>query len=157
MWAIFRALGASRSGKGITVASYEEHAAEAKESENGPMRKLCLRGLFQTDARVAQVLLSTMLAGRLFRAQAGQGKNSIGSVPSLRARISNKDRGARMSSNGHNSALSPQLKSWLDNVVVPALVRQYLAQLEGEKSLAPDAEPVVESRPAHPAIIEETR
>jgi hypothetical protein len=38
-----------------------------------------------------------------------------------------------MSSNGHNSALSPQLKSWLDNVVVPALVRDYLAQQEAEK------------------------
>ena len=57
-----------------------------------------------------------------------------------------------MSSNKHSSTLSPQLKSWIDNVIVPALVRQYLARLEPEKSLATGAEPVVESRLAHTAI-----
>ena len=56
-----------------------------------------------------------------------------------------------MSSNKHNSTLTPQLKSWLDNVVVPALVREYMSRLEPEKSLATGAEPVVESRLAHAA------
>jgi hypothetical protein len=78
LWAIFRALGASWSGKGITVASYEEHATEAKENENGPMRKPCLRGLLQGDTHMAQILLRAMRPSRLFRAAAGQGKNPIG-------------------------------------------------------------------------------
>ncbi len=57
-----------------------------------------------------------------------------------------------MSSNKHNSTLTPQLKSWLDNVVVPALVRQYLAQLERQKSLASESEPTVEFASARAAI-----
>ena len=78
-------------------------------------------------------------------------------MPSLRARISDKDRGDLMSSNGDNPMLTPDLRSWIDNCVVPALVREYLARLECENSLAPEGEPIVESRPAHAAIIEETR
>lgn len=58
---------------------------------------------------------------------------------------------ARPKNQRHNS-LTPELKGWLDRVIVPALVRQYLARLEPEKSLATDAEPVVESRLAHAAI-----
>ena len=61
-----------------------------------------------------------------------------------------------MSNKGDNPTLSPQLKSWIDNVLVPALVRQYLARLECEKKLAIEAEPTVESAPAH-AVIEGER
>ncbi len=61
-----------------------------------------------------------------------------------------------MSNNGHNSTLTPELRSWIDNCVVPGLLREYLAALESEKMLATRAEPVVESRLAH-AAIEETR
>ena len=61
-----------------------------------------------------------------------------------------------MSSNGQGR-LPAALKSWLDNVVIPGLVREYLARPESEKMLATEAEPVVESRPAHAAIIKETR
>ena len=56
-----------------------------------------------------------------------------------------------MSSNDHNSTLTPELRSWIDNVVAPALVREYVARLECENSLAPEGEPVVESRLAHAA------
>ena len=56
-----------------------------------------------------------------------------------------------MSNNGHNSTPTPELRSWIDNVVAPALVRQYLARLESEKMLATSAEPVVESGLAHAA------
>jgi hypothetical protein len=157
LWGIFQALGASWSGKGITLGSYEESGTEAKESENGPMRKFRLRGLLQDDAQLAQVLFRPMFSSRLFRAAAGQGKNSIGSVPSLRARISHTDDGDRMRSNGHNSALSPQLKSWIDRVIVPALVREYVARLEPENSLATSAEPTVDSVAAHAAIAEGER
>jgi hypothetical protein len=55
------------------------------------------------------------------------------------------------------NGLSPELKSWIDSVIVPALVREYLARLECEKSLAPSAEPAVDSPPAHTAIVEEER
>ncbi len=77
-------------------------------------------------------------------------------MPSLRARISDTDDGDRMSSNGENP-LPAAVKSWLDNVVIPGLVREFLARLECENSLAPEGEPIVESRPAQSAIIEETR
>lgn len=32
--------------------------------------------------------------------------------------------------------LDPDLKSWLDNVVIPALVREYLAEIEKQNRLA---------------------
>jgi hypothetical protein len=32
--------------------------------------------------------------------------------------------------------LDPALKSWLDNVIIPALVRDYLAELEKQNRLA---------------------
>ncbi len=62
-----------------------------------------------------------------------------------------------MSSTAHNSTLTPSLRSWLDNVVIPGLVREYLARLECEKMLATEAEPTVESAPAHAAVAEEGR
>ncbi len=61
-----------------------------------------------------------------------------------------------MSSNGQGR-LPAALKSWIDNCVVPALVREYLARLECEKMLATEAEPTVESAPAHAAVAEEGR
>ena len=61
-----------------------------------------------------------------------------------------------MSNNGHNSTLTPELRSWIDNCVVPALLREFLAERRPEEILASEGEPVVESRPAH-AAIEETR
>jgi phosphopantothenoylcysteine synthetase/decarboxylase len=63
---------------------------------------------------------------------------------------------ARSENQRHNS-LTPELKGWLDRVIVPALVRQYLAERQPEKSLATGAEPVVESRLARTAIAEEER
>jgi hypothetical protein len=62
-----------------------------------------------------------------------------------------------MSSNGHNSTLTPELRSWIDNVVAPALVRNYLAERQPEKGLAPEGEVLVKSAPAHAAIAEEGR
>jgi hypothetical protein len=32
--------------------------------------------------------------------------------------------------------LSPALKSWLDNVIIPALVEEYLAEIEQKNRLA---------------------
>lgn len=32
--------------------------------------------------------------------------------------------------------LDPALKSWLDNVIIPALVREYLAEIEKQNRLA---------------------
>ncbi len=70
----------------------------------------------------------------------------------MRPRISSENGADDMSSNNHNPTLTPELKGWLDNVIVPALVRQYLLQLEGEKSLASESEPTVEFASAHAAL-----
>lgn len=58
-----------------------------------------------------------------------------------------------MSNNGQNG-LPPAVKDWIDRVIVPALVRDYLTRLEPEKSLATSAKPTVESAPARAAIEE---
>lgn len=50
-----------------------------------------------------------------------------------------------MSEDGNG--LSAELKGWLDNVVVPALVRAYLAEMEREKSACSEGEPVAECLP----------
>ena len=52
------------------------------------------------------------------------------------------------------NGLSPELKSWIDSVIVPALVRDYLAGREREKSACSKVEPVAECAPAHAAIEE---
>ena len=61
-----------------------------------------------------------------------------------------------MSTNAQHG-LPPAVKDWLDNVVVPALVRQYLLQLEPEKSLATSAGATVQSALAHAAVAEGER
>ena len=37
---------------------------------------------------------------------------------------------------GFGKQLDPALKSWLDNVIIPALVRQYVAETERSNRLA---------------------
>lgn len=37
---------------------------------------------------------------------------------------------------GLGKRLDPALKSWMDNVIIPALVREYLAEIEGRNRLA---------------------
>ena len=51
-----------------------------------------------------------------------------------------------MSKPNVNSIRSPELKGWLDNVVVPALLKEYLAEMQREKPCA-QAEPVKDSAP----------
>ena len=46
-----------------------------------------------------------------------------------------KQRGSARSSN-LGKKLNPALKSWLDNVIIPALVREYLAEIEKRNRLA---------------------
>ncbi len=52
-----------------------------------------------------------------------------------------------MSKPNVNSVLSQELKGWIDNVVVPALVREYVAELEREKSACSKPKPVTDSSP----------
>lgn len=40
-----------------------------------------------------------------------------------------------MSGNGHKPVIHAELKGWLDNCVVPLLVREFLAEHERKKSL----------------------
>lgn len=39
-------------------------------------------------------------------------------------------------SSGLGKRLNPALKSWMDNVIIPALVREYLAEIEKRNRLA---------------------
>ena len=64
-------------------------------------------------------------------------------------------RQSEMSKSNGNSALSPELKSWIDGVIVPALVREYLAGREREKSACSEGEPVTQCAPTRTAIAEE--
>ncbi len=47
-----------------------------------------------------------------------------------------------MKVNGQGSGMSPELKGWLDNVVVPALVREYLAEQRPENGACSQSDPV---------------
>ena len=55
------------------------------------------------------------------------------------------------------SALSPQMRSWIDNCLVPALVREYLAGREHDESACCEGELVPQSAPTRTAIAEEGR
>ncbi len=121
------------------------------------MRKPRLPSAVHPQEKDAKVLQSILSPRGLFPAEIGQDEAFPRSLPCLWARVPRTDRGDLMSNNGHNSTLTPELRSWIDNVVAPALVREYLAQLECEKSLATSAAPAVDSVPAHAALIEEIR
>ena len=62
-----------------------------------------------------------------------------------------------MSKPNVNSILSPELKGWLDNVVVTALLREYIAELERENSACSVGELVPQSAPTRTAIADEGR
>ncbi len=59
-----------------------------------------------------------------------------------------------MNKNSPNSTLTPELRSWIDNVVAPALVQEYLIQLEREHITCNGAEGSAESGAESPAKIE---
>lgn len=52
------------------------------------------------------------------------------------------------------SALTPELKAWIDRVIVPALVREWLAE---NNPLAPEPEPVAECAATEEATPEGVR
>ena len=54
-------------------------------------------------------------------------------------------------------ALSPQMRGWIDNCLVPALVREYVAELERKKSACSEGEPVAEFATTRTATVEEGR
>ena len=62
-----------------------------------------------------------------------------------------------MSKTNGNSVLSPELKSWIDGVVVPALVREYLAEMERKKLACSEVEPVAEFAATRTATAERVR
>ncbi len=55
------------------------------------------------------------------------------------------------------NGLSPELKNWIDTVIVPALVGEYLAGWEHDESACPEGEPVTQCAPTRTAIAEEGR
>ncbi len=50
-----------------------------------------------------------------------------------------------MKVNGQGSGLSPELRNWIDNCLVPILVREYLAEMDREKSACSKSKPVKDS------------
>ena len=60
-----------------------------------------------------------------------------------------------MSKTNGNSALSPELKSWVDGVIVPALVREYLNELETKNLACSKEEVVAECFATRTATVEE--
>ncbi len=50
------------------------------------------------------------------------------------------------------NGLSPELKGWIDAVVVPALVREYLSSIESKKLPCSEGEPVAECAATPTAI-----
>ncbi len=52
-----------------------------------------------------------------------------------------------MKVNGQGSGLSPELRSWIDNCLVPILVREYLAERESKESACSKPKPVKDSAP----------
>ena len=47
----------------------------------------------------------------------------------------------------NGSGLSPELKTWIDDLIVPALVREYLNELESKKLACSKEEVVAECSP----------
>ena len=62
-----------------------------------------------------------------------------------------------MSKPNVNSVLSQELKGWIDNCLVPALVREYLVRREHDESACSEGEPVTQCAPTRTAIAEEGR
>jgi hypothetical protein len=60
---------------------------------------------------------------------AGKSTKSEGGL--VREREHNSARSARL-----GKRLDPDLKSWLDNVIIPALVRKYVAEIKQQNRLA---------------------
>ena len=61
--------------------------------------------------------------------------------------------------NGQDAArrhggIDPTVKAWIDRVVVPTLVREFLAEREKENPLAPEARTVAECPPSSTATAE---
>jgi hypothetical protein len=53
--------------------------------------------------------------------------------------------------------LNAALRSWVDDCIVPILVKEYLASLDAEKELAAGAEPVAEFKTTKPSSGEVTQ
>ncbi len=60
-----------------------------------------------------------------------------------------------MSKRNGNSILSAELKDWIDSVIVPALVREYLNELESNKLACSKEEVVTECFTTRTATVEE--
>ncbi|MGC8549833.1 MAG: hypothetical protein ACP5M4_09045 [Acidobacteriaceae bacterium] len=58
-----------------------------------------------------------------------------GTVKNAKGATLEKQPGSKRSS-GAGKRLDPALKSWLDNVIIPALVREYLAEIKKRNRLA---------------------
>jgi hypothetical protein len=74
---------------------------------------------------------STLLSVRRIREDRVAGKSSKDSIGILQEKQRKSARSARL-----GKRLDADLKSWLDNVIIPALVREYLAEVKEQNRLA---------------------
>jgi hypothetical protein len=74
---------------------------------------------------------STLLLDRGDSRGCVAGKNTEDECGIARERQRRSARSARL-----GKRLDPDLKSWLDNVIIPALVREYLAEIKQQNRLA---------------------
>jgi hypothetical protein len=81
--------------------------------------------------RFLPLVCSTILLGKDDSRSCVEIKNSKAADE---ATLERQHGSARSSSLGRK--LDPALKSWMDNVIIPALVREYLAEIEKRKRLA---------------------
>jgi hypothetical protein len=81
--------------------------------------------------RFLPLVRSTLLLGKDDSRSCVEIKNS---KPGDEATLERQHGSAR--SSGLGRKLDPALKSWMDNVIIPALVREYLAEMEKRNRLA---------------------
>ena len=62
-----------------------------------------------------------------------------------------------MRERGQDRPVPPAVKNWLDNVIVPALVREYLVEMKREKAACSEIEPVAECAAESTATVEGVR
>ena len=56
-----------------------------------------------------------------------------------------------------SSPINPAIRSWVDDCLVPILVREYLAEMERGKSTCSEVQPVAKFAATRTAIAEEGR
>jgi len=99
---------------------------------------LCQRGIFGKKLRMQPVGCSKVLVVFERMAEGNTGTMKRKNTQNKEKTTPEKEQGSKRSSS-RGKKLNPALKSWLDNVIIPALVREYIAET---RSKSPPKTPV---------------